>query len=86
MREVGPQKHCSSEAGNYLYQSPIQVCALANRQVLVGDHVLLRDFGPYGIFMNVSVVITVKVKQSLYTPWRRLGGGGIAPTHSRPRH
>jgi hypothetical protein len=28
-----------------------------------------------------------KVKKSLYTPWRRLGGrGGIAPTHSRPRH
>jgi hypothetical protein len=35
-----------------------------------------------------------KVKQSLYTPWRRLGGRGggeeeeesIAPTHSRPRH
>jgi hypothetical protein len=27
-----------------------------------------------------------KVKQSLYTPWRRLGRGGIAPTHSRPRH
>jgi hypothetical protein len=28
-----------------------------------------------------------KVKQSLYPPWRRLGGrGGIAPTHSRPRH
>jgi hypothetical protein len=27
---------------------------------LVGDHVLLRDFGPYGIiFMNVFVVITV---------------------------
>jgi hypothetical protein len=27
------------------------------------------------------------LKQSLYTPWRRLGGrGGIAPTHSRPRH
>jgi hypothetical protein len=28
--------------------------------VLVGDHSLLRDFGPYGIiFMNVYVVITV---------------------------
>jgi hypothetical protein len=28
-----------------------------------------------------------KVKQYRYTPWRRLGGrGGIAPTHSRPRH
>jgi hypothetical protein len=28
-----------------------------------------------------------KVKQPLYTPWRRLGGrGGIAPTHYRPRH
>jgi hypothetical protein len=28
-----------------------------------------------------------KVKQSLYTPWRRLGWReGIAPTHSRPRH
>jgi hypothetical protein len=28
-----------------------------------------------------------KVKQSHYTPWRRLGGrGGIAPTHSSPRH
>jgi hypothetical protein len=31
-----------------------------NRQVLVGEHLLLRDFGPYGIiFMNVCVVITV---------------------------
>jgi hypothetical protein len=30
--------------------------------------------------------IKVKVKQSCYTPWRRLGGrGGIAPTHSRLR-
>jgi hypothetical protein len=29
----------------------------------------------------------LKVKQSRYTPWRRLGGRrGIAPTHSRPRH
>jgi hypothetical protein len=28
-----------------------------------------------------------KVKQSRYTPWRRLGvRGGIASTHSRPRH
>jgi hypothetical protein len=27
---------------------------------LLGDHLLLRDFGPYGIiFMNVCVVITV---------------------------
>jgi hypothetical protein len=35
----------------------------------------------------VSVTKTIKVKQSRYTPWRRLGGrGGIAPTHSRPRH
>jgi hypothetical protein len=29
--------------------------------VLVGiyNHLLLRDFGPYGIFMNVCVVLTV---------------------------
>jgi len=26
-----------------------------------------------------------KVKQSRYTPWRRLGGEDIAPTLSRPR-
>jgi uncharacterized YccA/Bax inhibitor family protein len=27
---------------------------------LVGDHLMLRDFGPYGIiFINVCVVITV---------------------------
>jgi hypothetical protein len=29
---------------------------------------------------------SVKVKQSRYTSCRRLGGGDIAPTHSRPRH
>jgi hypothetical protein len=29
---------------------------------LAGDHLMLRDFGPYGIiFMNVSVVITVAI-------------------------
>jgi hypothetical protein len=29
----------------------------------------------------------VKVKLSRYTPWWRLGGsGGVAPTHSEPRH
>jgi hypothetical protein len=33
---------------------------LYDKEVLVGDHLLLRDFGPYGIiFMNVCVVITV---------------------------
>jgi hypothetical protein len=26
---------------------------------LVGDHLLLSNFGPYGIFMNACVVITV---------------------------
>jgi hypothetical protein len=31
-----------------------------NKQVLVGDNLLLRDFGPYRIiFMNVPVVTTV---------------------------
>jgi hypothetical protein len=28
----------------------------------------------------------IKVNLSHYTPWRRLGGEEIAPTHSRPRH
>jgi hypothetical protein len=32
----------------------ISECILYNNEVLVGDHLLLRDFGPYGIiFMNV---------------------------------
>jgi hypothetical protein len=39
------------------------------------------------IAVVVVVVVVVVVKQSRYTPWRRLRGrGGIAPTHSRPRH
>jgi hypothetical protein len=30
---------------------------LYNKQLLVADHLLLRDFGPYGIvFINVCVV------------------------------
>jgi hypothetical protein len=32
---------------------------LYNKQLLVGDHLLLRDFGTYGIFIKVSVLITV---------------------------
>jgi hypothetical protein len=33
---------------------------LYSKQVLVADHWLLREFGPYGIiFMNVCVVMTV---------------------------
>jgi hypothetical protein len=33
---------------------------------LVGDNLLLRDFGPYGIiFMNVCVVITVAMVMML---------------------
>jgi hypothetical protein len=40
----------------------IQHC-LRSTQVLVGwlvsDHLLLRNFGPYGIFMYVRVLITV---------------------------
>jgi hypothetical protein len=41
-----------------------------------------RDVDGWIILKKVS-----KVKQSLYTPWRRLGvKGGIAPIHSRPRH
>jgi hypothetical protein len=31
-----------------------------NRQVLVGDHLVLRDFGPYGIiFMSLCALITL---------------------------
>jgi hypothetical protein len=33
---------------------------------MVGDHLLLRDFGPYGIrFMNVRVVTTVAMVMML---------------------
>jgi hypothetical protein len=32
---------------------------------LVGDHLLLRDFGPYAMFMNVCVVITVAMAMLL---------------------
>jgi hypothetical protein len=28
----------------------------------------------------------IKVKLSRYMPWRRLGGGGIAPSYTYPRH
>jgi uncharacterized YccA/Bax inhibitor family protein len=41
---------------------------------LVGDHLLLRDFGPYGlIFINVCVVITVAMVMLL----RNFGPYGI---------
>jgi hypothetical protein len=29
--------------------------------MMVGDHLLLRDFGPYGIFMNVCVITVAMV-------------------------
>jgi hypothetical protein len=35
---------------------------------------------------NIVYLWDDKEKQSRYTPRRRLGRGGIAPTHSRPRH
>jgi hypothetical protein len=39
------------------------------------------------VICTYSLMKKKKVQQSRYTPWRRLGGrGGIAPTHSRPRH
>jgi hypothetical protein len=44
----------------------IQVVYLCDTQVLVGDHLLLRDFGLYGIIlMNVSVAITVVIVRRL---------------------
>jgi hypothetical protein len=51
-------------------------------------------FGPWFIFQRLNrywidigvVYIVHRVKQSRYTPWRRGGRGGIAPTHSLPRH
>jgi hypothetical protein len=41
--------------------------------VLVGNHLLLRDFGPYGIFMNLCVVLTV----AMVTMLRNCGHYGI---------
>jgi hypothetical protein len=36
------------------------------KPVLVGDHLLLREFGPYGIiFVNVSVVVIVAMVMGL---------------------
>jgi hypothetical protein len=36
---------------------------------LAGNHLLLSNFGPYGIFMNVYVVITVTTVMLLRALW-----------------
>jgi hypothetical protein len=41
----------------------------------------------YFLLANYTYKVKKKVKQSRYTPWRRLGEEEVlAPTHSRPRH
>jgi hypothetical protein len=45
-----------------------------------GESTMVRNFNNNNNKNNVTVMLQGKL--SRYTPWRRLGGGGIAPAHS----
>jgi hypothetical protein len=57
------------------------------RAALLGTGGAQTQTLPQTYFHALTLLIYYKVKLSHYTPWRRLRvRGGIAPTHSRPRH
>jgi hypothetical protein len=59
-KQGGSEKYIQNTGRKIIGSSHVGDLYLYNRQLLAGYHLLLSDFGPYGIIsMNVCVVITI---------------------------